>query len=346
MKNIFDLVDDAGALDAFISGKPQTKPGGGTAIRNLEPFDDKLAEYIEKIKNEMVIGQDAIVSDCLAMINRRIAMQRVGKPICVHMFVGATGAGKTELAKAIATTCFNGRLLRFDCNEMTDKSSAVRLIGSPPGYIGSEDGGQLTRGISLNGSGVILFDEIEKAHEDVYKLIMGLMDEGRITEQSTGKVADATAHVIILTSNAAHQKIAQIVRDVEDVQDRRTQIKDAMGDIFRPEQLARIDEVYAFAPLDRLSLARIVFKMLLDLARDAGVEIVKVDTSLIIDTVVMHERMASYGIRELWRVVEKTIIDEIYLRRKEGCKQVTVKVVNGNISVVGIDNFQSLATGV
>ena len=182
-----------------------------------------------------------------------------------------------------------------------------------------------------------MFDEIEKAHEDVYKLIMGLMDEGRITEQSTGKVADATAHVIILTSNAAHQKISQIVRDVEEIQDRRRQIKDALGDIFRPEQLARIDEIYAFAPLARLSLARIVAKMLMDLARDAGVEIVKVDTSLIIDTVVMHERMASYGIRELWRVVEKTIIDEIYQRRKEGCKQVTVKVVNGTISVIGVD---------
>lgn len=341
MPNIFDFVNDPQALQAFVNGESEQHQTG-YAVESLHPFDvDGASGEVA----EVVIGQDGIVRDVVALISRRIEMQRKHKPLGVVMFVGATGAGKTELAKALSDLIFGAdKLLRFDCNEMVESSSTQRLIGSPPGYVGSEQGGQLTRGIQRNRTGVILFDEIEKAHPDVYKVLMGLFDEGRITEQSTGQTMDASGHLIILTSNAEHQKIADLVKNEQDPAVCRIGVKDALASVFRPEQLARIDEIYAFPPLDRLAMVRIVAKSLQHLAREAGIELVKVDAAVLIDAVTMHERMQQYGIRELLRVVEKRVVDRLFDARRAGHLEVRIAVQGDTVQVLPAET--STVTGV
>jgi energy-coupling factor transporter ATP-binding protein EcfA2 len=332
MPSIFDFVNDPQALQAFVDGESEQQHQTAYAVESLHPFDvDGASGEVA----EVVIGQDGIVRDVVALISRRIEMQRKHKPLGVVLFVGATGAGKTELAKALSDLIFGAdKLLRFDCNEMVESSSTQRLIGSPPGYVGSEQGGQLTRGIQRNRTGVLLFDEIEKAHPDVYKVLMGLFDEGRITEQSTGQAADASGHLIILTSNAEHQKIADLVKNEQDPAVRRIGVKDALASVFRPEQLARIDEIYPFPPLDRLAMVRIVAKSLQHLASEAGIELVKVDAAVLIDAVTMHERMQQYGIRELLRVVEKRVVDRLFDARRAGHLQVRIAVQGDTVQVL------------
>ncbi|SCC95175.1 membrane hypothetical protein [Thiomonas sp. X19] len=332
MPSIFDFVNDPQALQAFVNGESEQQHQTAYAVESLYPFDvDGASEEVA----EVVIGQDGIVRDVVALISRRIEMQRKHKPLGVVLFVGATGAGKTELAKALSDLIFGvDKLLRFDCNEMVESSSTQRLIGSPPGYVGSEQGGQLTRGIQRNRTGLILFDEVEKAHPDVYKVLMGLFDEGRITEQSTGQTMDASGHLIVLTSNAEHQKIADLVKNEQDPAVRRIGVKDALASVFRPEQLARIDEIYAFPPLDRLAMVRIVAKSLQHLAHEAGIELVKVDAAVLIDAVTMHERMQQYGIRELLRVVEKRVVDRLFDARRAGHSQVRIAVHGDAVQVL------------
>lgn len=322
MISVFDLVDDRSKLEAFFAAEKHN------AVVTVNP-----EQVIPAIKNE-VIGQDFVVEDVVRTLNRRTQLKRSNKPLGVFMFVGATGSGKTELAKSIAKHVFDGRLVRFDMNEFTDASSAQRLIGSPPGYIGSEHGGQLTQAIKRMGSGVILFDEIEKADPAVYKMIMGLMDEGRITEQSTGETMDASRFVIIMTSNAAHRELAEIAGRINDPEERRRAVKDTLLQVFRPEQLARVDEIFCFNKLDRRAVAQIVAKFVYQFAKDAGVVLDKIDADLVIDIVLKHERMSDYGIRELIRLVEKSILDGMLDVRNSGKKRVKVTVSGDRVVVL------------
>jgi ATP-dependent Clp protease ATP-binding subunit ClpA len=261
------------------------------------------------------------------------------------MLVGATGAGKTELAKALAKYAFEGRMTRVDCNELTESHAAQRLIGAPPGYVGSENGGQLTRDIMRLGSGVILLDEVEKAHEAVLRVIMGLLDEGRLTEASTGQTADASKFLIVMTSNAEHDKLAELVATVADEDERRRAVKDTLTGVFRPEQLARIDDVYCFGHLDRRAMVEVVGKFLLGFAADAGVQLVAVDSALLIDTVLRHEKGAKYGIRELVRLVERAIVDGMLDRRAEGFRHVAIQCQGDAVEVVGVPAGEAKAAG-
>ncbi len=323
MKDIFAVMGNVDAFDAFADGDK-------AAVIEID-----AATLIPKIKAD-VIGQDAIVTEAVEMLARRVKYTRKNKPLAVLMLVGATGSGKTELAKAIAKHAFENRLARFDMNEFTEAHSTQRLIGSPPGYMGSDQGGQLTREIMRLRSGVILFDEIEKAHPDVYKLLMGLMDEGRITEQSTGKTFDASKFAIILTSNAEHEKLSALMKTISDDDDRRRAVKDTLATVFKQEQLARIDEVFCFGPLDRRSLAQVIGKFLFSFAADCGVELERVDAELLIETITRHEKQADYGIRELIRLVEKSVIDGMLQAREDGYSHVAISVRDGKVEVRGV----------
>lgn len=325
MPSIFDVVRDKPTIDAFVA-----EGGSRPPLPAIDPA--RLAEQVR----QDVIGQDPIVADVTALLARRIRQARRGRPLGVVLFVGATGAGKTELAKAIAKHAFEGRMTRVDCNELTESHSAQRLIGAPPGYIGADQGGQLTRDIERLGSGVILFDEIEKAHEAVLRIVMGLLDEGRLTEASTGRVADASQFFIVLTSNAEHQKLAEIVEQVADPDERRRAVKDTLQSVFRPEQLARIDETYCFGQLDRRARVEVVGKFLFQFAADSGVRLVGVDAALLIDTVTRHEKSAKYGIRELVRLVERAIVDGMLDRRAEGFREVEILCDGERIEVRGV----------
>ncbi len=324
MKDIFSIVDDRARFDDFLNSDETA------AAVEIDPA--ALARAVR----EDVIGQDAIVQEVAETLGRRARLRRPGKPLGVFLFCGATGAGKTEMAKSIAKHAFEGRLARFDCNELTESHSTQRLIGAPPGYIGSDQGGQLTREIQRLKSGVLLFDEVEKAHPDVYKLLMGLLDEGRVTEQSTGKTMDASAFAILLTSNAEHDKLAQIARTVSDADERRRAVKDTLLSVFKPEQLARIDEVFCFRPLDRQALARIIGKFLFSFAADTGVELAQVDAGILIDTIERHEKLSDFGIRELVRLVEKAVIDGMLEARAAGFRRVAIVCEAERVEVRGL----------
>lgn len=324
MKDIFTIMDGKTKFDDFAS------EFSSPVVIEINPEKLRI-----QLKAE-VIGQDVIVDECVDTLARRCRLQRKAKPLGVFMYVGASGAGKTELAKAIAKHAFENRLCRYDMNEFTEAHSTQRLIGAPPGYMGSDQGGQLTQDIKRMKSGVILFDEIEKAHSDVYKLIMGLLDEGRMTEQSTGKTMDATKFIIVMTSNAEHEKLAEIAEKISDLDDRRRAIKDTLQVVFKPEQLARIDEVFCFKKLDKHSQARVIGKFLFGYAADIGVELAGVDADLLIDTIKRHEKQSDYGIRELVRLVEKQVCDGMMEAKDEGFAHVSIRFSGDKVSVHGV----------
>ena len=320
--NIFDLSSNPSELMDFFNEKERPVV--------IDPVELEAA-----IKRE-VIGQDRVAKEVSEQLFRRARMNRPNKPLGVFMFVGPTGVGKTEMAKAIADGAFEGRLVRFDMNQFTDANATQSLIGPPPGYVGSDRGGQLTQAIFTNRSGVILFDEIEKAHSDVYTVLMTLMDEGRITEQSTGRVANASRFVIIFTSNANHEELTKLTQTITDPQDLNRAVKDSLRSVFKPEQLGRFDEIFCFNKLSRMGVAQIIGKFLVKFAKDAEVELVKVDNGLLIDTVLKQEKQSDFGIRELVRLVEKAVVDGMYECRDAGYKKVAIEMGGGVIHVRGI----------
>lgn len=322
------------AFEAFASETARLAP--------LQPIDP--AQLRAAVLGD-VIGQDEIVADVCEQLATSIDLAMPGKPLGVVLFAGATGAGKTELAKSIANHAFAGRLIRIDCNELTESHGSQRLIGAPPGYIGSEEGGQLTRGIEQYGSGVILLDEIEKAHEAVLRVVMGLLDEGRLTEASTGRTADASRFLIVLTTNANHEELADIAAKIADPTERRRAVKDTLRSVFRAEQLGRINDVYCFGRLDRADLAAVAVKFVDGFARQAGVEVVDIDGALIVDAVTKHERMANYGIREVIELIRRELSRGLVARKKEGFAQVAIACQGDSVQVVGIDAHGRRAGG-
>jgi len=333
MKTIFDLVpaDQQADLAAQLDGlDAQAKRAEGQAadLAGLDP-----ATVIRAIERR-VIGQNAIVEAVVSTTFRRARLARPGKPVGVMLFVGATGAGKTELAKAIAAACFSDRLIRVDCNELSESHSVQRLIGPPPGYQGAEQGGQLCRDLARVGTGVLLLDEIEKADPAALKVLMNLLDEARLTEQSTGRTYSARGFLIVLTSNAAADAIAQVASVETDPVLRETKTKDALRDEgFLPEILARIDSIFPFAPLSSRDVARVVERFLLKFARDVGIELVSADSALLLDLVTKAHKTRDYGIREVVRSVENAVVDGLIDVKDRGYSRALIRVIDGRVSV-------------
>lgn len=328
--DIFSILDDQAQFEAFAD---RTSPAQLPAIN---------APALAAAMKQDVIGQDEIIDEIAVAVERRVRLRRPNKPLGVFMLVGATGSGKTELAKSLAARAFggekgDGRIVRFDANEMTEASSTQRLIGAPPGYAGCESGGQLTRQIKQLRTGVLLFDEIEKAHSDVFKVLMGLMDEARITEQSTGETVDASGFVILLTSNAKQDVLAKLRSQFPDADERRRAVKDTLLEVFSREQIGRIDDIFCFLPHTRRSLGQIVGKALFAFARSVGVELVSVDTDVLIQAIERHEKTSDYGVRELLRLVERAVVDGMLEAKDRGHNKVAIHATDGRIRVVGTD---------
>ena len=231
--------------------------------RLMEGEREKLLKLPE-ILHRRVVGQDEavdLVSD--AILRARAGIKDPGKPIGSFIFLGPTGVGKTELAKALAMNLFDSEenMVRIDMSEYMEKHTVSRLIGAPPGYVGYEEGGQLTEAVRRKPYSVVLFDEIEKAHGDIFNVLLQILDDGRVTD-SQGRTVDFKNTVIIMTSNIGSQYLLENTQEEEIPEAIRERVHQEMNRHFRPEFLNRLDEIIFFKPLSRIEIKKIVSLML------------------------------------------------------------------------------------
>ena len=247
--------DEIARIVARWTGIPVTKL--------MESEREKLLR-LEDTLHERVIGQDEAVKRVAeAILRSRAGIQDPNRPLGSFLFLGPTGVGKTELAKALAQTLFDDEknLIRIDMSEYMEKFSVSRLIGAPPGYVGYDEGGQLTEAVRRHPYSVVLFDEIEKAHPDVFNVLLQVLDDGRITD-SQGRTVDFKNTILIMTSNLGSDWILEGIRDGEISPEARSQVDRLLKTQFRPEFLNRIDEIVYYKPLTRDQITKIVALML------------------------------------------------------------------------------------
>ncbi len=276
----------------------------------LKGESERLLE-MERILEKRVVGQEAAIKSVSQAVRRsRSGIAEENKPIGSFIFLGPTGVGKTELAKALAEFLFNddNMLTRIDMSEYMEKQSVARLIGSPPGYVGYEEGGQLTEAVRRQPYSVILFDEIEKAHPDVFNVLLQLLDDGRLTD-SKGKTVDFRNTVIIMTSNLGSTEINKYTGNQEM---QELQVGKILKSTFKPEFLNRIDEIIIFQPLHEAQIAEIVSIQLGKLrerlaAKEISLEISPEATSMVAR--VGYDPV--YGARPLKRAIQRLLLDPI-----------------------------------
>jgi ATP-dependent Clp protease ATP-binding subunit ClpB len=232
----------------------------GIPISKLVESEKEKLLHLEDELHQRVIGQEEAVTAVAEAIQRsRAGLSDPNRPTASFIFLGPTGVGKTELAKALASFLFDTEeaMVRIDMSEYMEKHTVSRLMGAPPGYVGYEEGGQLTEAVRRRPYSVILFDEIEKAHPDVFNVMLQILDDGRLTD-SQGHVVDFKNAIIIMTSNIGSQYILDIAGDDSRYEEMRSRVMETMRDSFRPEFLNRIDEIIIFHPLIKSQLRNIV----------------------------------------------------------------------------------------
>jgi len=283
----------------------------------LEGEVQKLLHMEERL-HERVIGQDDAVRAVSAAIRRaRAGLQDPNRPLGSFIFLGPTGVGKTELARALADFLFDDEhaMIRIDMSEYMEKHSVARLIGAPPGYVGYDEGGQLTEAVRRRPYSVVLFDEIEKAHPDVFNVMLQILDDGRLTD-GQGRTVDFKNTVLIMTSNIGSTFIIELAGNEEAM---RAQVMEAVREHFRPEFLNRIDEIIIFHNLTREDIKRIVEIQLRSLGERLSERGVRLEL-----TEAAKEFLANrgydpiYGARPLKRALQKEIVDPLALRILNG----------------------------
>ena len=282
---------------------------GVPVSRMMETERAKLLVLEERL-HQRVIGQDEAVTAVSNAVRRsRSGLQDPNRPIGSFLFMGPTGVGKTELCKALAEVLFDDEnaMVRLDMSEFMEKHTVSRLIGAPPGYVGYEEGGRLTEAVRRRPYSVVLLDEIEKAHRDVFNILLQVLDDGRLSD-NLGHTVDFTNTIVVMTSNVGSQMIQEITRDGGSSQQIREAVQDALEGRFLPEFLNRIDETIVFHPLDRRHIQRIVDLQLKRLEKQLEAQEMKLEV-----TAAAREQIAelgydpTYGARPLKRVIQQRI---------------------------------------
>ncbi|HZB97937.1 MAG TPA: ATP-dependent chaperone ClpB [Candidatus Sulfotelmatobacter sp.] len=295
---------------------------GVPVSRMLEGEMQKLI-HIEERLHDRVVGQDEAISAIANAVRRgRAGLADPNRPIGSFLFLGPTGVGKTELARALAEFLFDDEqaMVRLDMSEYMEKHSVARLIGAPPGYVGYEEGGQLTEAVRRRPYSVLLFDEIEKAHPDVFNALLQLLDDGRLTD-GQGRTVDFRNCVVIMTSNIGSHLIAEMSPEAspEEHERVREQVMNILRQNFRPEFLNRVDDVILFSRLDRSQLREIVDIQLRALRRRLADRKLMLDiTPEAVDLLAREGYDPTYGARPLKRVLRRRLEDPIAMAILEG----------------------------
>ncbi len=289
----------------------------GIPVSRLQEGErQKLVKMEERLMERVVGQQHAIKAVSNAVRRARAGLQDENRPIGSFLFLGPTGVGKTELSKALAEFLFDDEsaIIRIDMSEYMEKHTVARLIGAPPGYVGYEEGGQLSEAVRRKPYSVILFDEVEKAHHDVFNVLLQVLDDGRITD-GQGRTVDFKNTVIILTSNIGSQFIMEDL----DVEERNRRVLEALRGHFRPEFLNRIDETIIFDRLDEKQITRIVDIQLKRLIERLGKQNIQLTLTDAARTHLAREGYdPAYGARPLKRVIQKEILDPLSLEILDG----------------------------
>jgi len=304
----------------------------GIPVANLVEGERKKLLRLEEVLSERVIGQkEAVTAVSNAVIRARAGMKDPRRPIGSFIFLGPTGVGKTELAKTLARTLFDSKesIIRIDMSEYMEKYSVSRLIGAPPGYIGYEEGGQLTEAVRRKPYSVILFDEIEKAHEDVFNIFLQILDDGRLTDNQ-GKIVNFKNCIIIMTSNIGSDYLLENKESGSIQQNIRDRVMSELKTKFKPEFLNRLDDIILFKPLDTKEIKGIVDIFLEEIRNRLKDKNIVMKVTEAAKELMAHEGYDPiYGARPLKRYIENVLETSI-----------AKKIIRGDIidgSTIGVD---------
>ena len=283
----------------------------GIPVAKLTESERNKTLHLDKILHERVVGQDEAVELVTeSIIRSKAGIKDPSKPIGSFLFLGPTGVGKTELAKALAESLFDNEqnIVRIDMSEYIEKHSVARLIGAPPGYVGYEEGGQLTEAVRRKPYSVVLFDEIEKAHPDVFNILLQVLDDGRITD-SKGKTVDFKNTILIMTSNIGSSYLLEGIDEDGNIKpEAQDMVMNDLKNHFRPEFLNRLDETIMFKPLTKANITNIIDLLVKDLNRrladkELSVELTPAAKNYVAD----HGYEPMYGARPLKRYLQKSV---------------------------------------
>lgn len=305
----------------------------GIPVNKLVETEREKLLKLPDILHQRVIGQDeGVLAVSESILRARAGLKDEHRPIGSFIFLGPTGVGKTELAKALSEALFDSEknMVRIDMSEYMEKHSVSRLVGAPPGYVGYDEGGQLTEAVRRKPYSVILFDEIEKAHPDVFNILLQLLDDGRLTDNQ-GRTVDFKNTIVIMTSNiGSHELIENIDKDGNISQETKEKVKGMLTSYFRPEFLNRVDDIVVFSPLTMDQIKEIIMLSMQDLKdklaeRDITLEITDSAKSLIAE----QAYDPNYGARPVKRYIQK------YIETELAAKMIKGEIADGDTITIG-----------